>query len=104
MFSPMRTFPVLLVLANALVARAQPLEGTKPLEAHGDLASQMVDGIDRFLLRETSQSVDARKTFWKRDTSSREQYEASVGDNRARLAKILGVVGPRVKDPSFEYV
>ena len=31
---------------------AQPLPGTKPLEMQGDIAKQMVEGIDRDLMRE----------------------------------------------------
>src|SRR5688500_7478110 len=37
----------------AAAAFGQPLDGTEPLTTEGDLASLMVDGIDKFLLRET---------------------------------------------------
>ena len=36
---------------------AEPLPATQPLVIEGDLAEQMVAGIDRFLLRETADSV-----------------------------------------------
>jgi len=73
----------------------EPLAGTKPLELEGDLASTMVDGIDKFLLEELAASVDSRGKRWARDLTSTEKYVASVAPNRARLAKILGVVEAR---------
>jgi len=61
----------------------------------GDIASQMIDGIDRFLLRETAASVGTREKHYQRDFSSPEKYTESLAPNRARLAKILGVVDER---------
>jgi hypothetical protein len=37
-----------------------PLEGTQLLTLEGDLASQMVAGVDKFLLREIDKSVERR--------------------------------------------
>src|SRR5687768_13937814 len=99
----MKTLIVVLTL-SAYCAGAQPLDGTKPLDVQGDLAAQMVDGIDRFLLREIEESVAKRAAYWKRDTSSPQKYEASVAPNRERLARMLGVVDARVKDTSPQYV
>src|SRR5688500_3101407 len=93
-----------LLVVGTAPSHAQPLEGTQPLDAKGDLASEMVAGIDRFLLREIANSVEGRKAHWKRDTSSPEKYEESVAPNRARLAKILGVVDARVKDTAPQYL
>ncbi len=73
----------------------RPLPGTAPLDWEGDLASRMVDGIDRFLLRKTEESVAGRAKHWKRDLSSAEAYDASVEPNRKRLAHILGARDPR---------
>jgi len=36
----------------------------------GDLAAQMVESIDRYLMRETQIVAGKREQFWKRDTSS----------------------------------
>ncbi|HEY2587579.1 MAG TPA: dienelactone hydrolase family protein [Tepidisphaeraceae bacterium] len=58
---------------------ADPLPGTQPLTAQGDLAAQMVAGIDRFLIQKTQEAA---------------QHRPAVPD-RARLAKILGLVDPR---------
>src|SRR5260370_33580403 len=81
----------------SLASRAQPLAGTQRLTVEGDFAEQMVDGIDRILLRETAASIDQRARWWKRDTSSVERYVESVQPNRARFAMILGVVDTREK-------
>jgi hypothetical protein len=79
-----------------------PLPGTAPLETQGDLAEQMVAGIDRFLLREIDASVDKRARHWKRDFSSREAYDKSVAPNRARLAKIIGAHEVRTECDDLE--
>ncbi len=82
----------------------EPLAGTKPLTMEGDIAAQMVAGIDKFLLREIDLSVERRAKHWKRDFSSPEAYNASIEPNRKRLAKILGVVDERVKFDAPELV
>jgi dienelactone hydrolase len=76
-------------------AQVQPLAGTAPLTMQGDLASNMVAGIDQFLLRKTDESVGGRAQNWRRDFSSPQAYAESLAANRARLAYILGVADPR---------
>ena len=49
-------FVVLIFIATPRVCAA-PLAGTEPLTAEGDLGLQMVEGIDRFLLRETAEAM-----------------------------------------------
>ena len=92
------------VVGLGLAARAAPLAGTQPLTTQGDFAEQMVDGIDRFLTRELEQSIKARAALWQRDASSPDRYEKSVEPNRARLAKILGVVDVRQKFDAPELI
>ncbi|MBI1900253.1 MAG: hypothetical protein HYS13_03945 [Planctomycetia bacterium] len=93
------------ILPGASPAKAQePLPGTERLTLEGDLASRMVDGIDKFLLRETKKSPERRAALWHRDTSSPEMYEDSVIANRERLAKILGVVDSRVPLQGVEFI
>src|SRR5690348_6365069 len=70
---------------------ATPLKGTELLTMQGDIASNLVAGADRFLLRETEQSQARRERYWHRDYSSPDAYTASVATNRARLARLLGV-------------
>ncbi|MCI0357099.1 MAG: hypothetical protein L0211_01270 [Planctomycetaceae bacterium] len=82
----------------------EPLAGTKPLATEGDIAAQLVAGIDKFLLREIDLSVERRAKHWKRDFSSPEAYNKSIEPNRQRLAKILGVVDERVKYDAPELV
>jgi dienelactone hydrolase len=86
------------------VKPGEPLAGTKPLTMEGDIAAQMVAGIDKFLLREIDLSVERRAKHWKRDFSSPEAYNKSIEPNRQRLAKILGVVDERVKFDAPELV
>src|SRR5690606_4406730 len=59
-------------------------------------AAEMVEGLHRFLDRETAASVGRRQGHWGRDFSSPEAYEKSVEPNRGRLERIVGAVDPRV--------
>lgn len=90
------------LLAPLAACAAEALPGTRPLEMQGDLAAQMVEGIHRFLDRETTASAGRRARWWKRDLSSSEAYSRSVEPNRQRLRKILGAVDPRVPFDGFE--
>ena len=72
--------------------QAQTLPGTKPLTIKGDLALQMVEGIDRFVMRETEASIGRRESRWSRDFSSPEAYVQSVAPNRERFRKFAGIV------------
>jgi dienelactone hydrolase len=83
---------------------AKTLPGTKPLEMQGDLAAQMVAGINRYLTRETEASVEKREEFWKRDFASAQAYGKSVEPNRAHLRKYLGVIDPRVSPVELELI
>jgi dienelactone hydrolase len=94
---------VCLLLAFAAGLSADPLPGTSPLTAEGDLAAQMVAGIDAYLMRQIAGSVTARSQYWTPDYSSAAAYAKSVQPNRERLKQFLGVVDPRVP-PKLEYV
>ena len=76
----MRVFPaawtpsilvMLLPVVPAGMGQAEPIPGTQLLP-DGDLDSQMLDGIDRFLDRHTAgrHRIAPRPSFWKRDISS----------------------------------
>jgi len=98
---------VLLLIAFGLVAAlgaSTPLPGTSPLTMTGDLSVQMLAGIDRRLDALTVETAGARESRWRPDFSSGAAYDKSVAPNRARLAKILGVVDPRVPAPQVEYI
>jgi dienelactone hydrolase len=98
---------VLLALSTARTTSAQepgpPLPGTKPLTMTGDLASELVAGADRFLLKQTEESAGKREKYWKRDFSSAAAYQASVEPNRKRLAHILGVRDARAASGKSRY-
>jgi dienelactone hydrolase len=83
---------------------ADHLPGTEPLEGQHDIASQLVDGVDRFLLRKLDESVNSRPSKWQRDFTSADHYVQSVAPNRQRLAVILGLRDPRSDAESFELV
>jgi dienelactone hydrolase len=114
----MRTARPLLALLTALLLTAagrgqedpkpikdgEPLPGTKKLTMEGDIAAQLVEGVDKFLLREIDKSVERRAKFWKRDFSSPEAYNKSIEPNRKRLAHILGIRDARVPFDAPELV
>ena len=80
---------------NASSGDARRLPGTAPLTLQGDLAEQMVAGIDRFLARQLEAVVGRRPGRWQRDVVSPEAYETSVEANRKRLLKIVGLLDRR---------
>ena len=82
----------------------EALPGTKPLTMQGDIASQLVAGADKFLLREIENSVAKREAHWKRDFSSEEAYHKSIAPNRARLSHILGMRDGRQKGDGLAIV
>jgi len=82
----------------------QPLAGTEPLTWTGDLAERIVDGADRFLLRELERSIPQRQRHWQRDYASPEAYERSIEPNRQRLAHILGLRDTRKPFAAMELV
>lgn len=77
---------------------------TLPLEMKGDIASNMVDGVDRFLLSKLDKSRKERSHYWNRDFSFGKRYSKSLDPNRKRLAHILGVRDTRVPYPSPELI
>ena len=82
----------LAALLAAAVASAEPLAGTAPLTAEGDLASQMVEGIDRFLLRQTAEAAAGRRP------------PDPVDAARQKLAKMIGVVDGEGQAPDVQIV
>lgn len=83
-------------------AQNLPLPGTAPLTMTGDIASNLVAGVDRFLLRKLEDSSAGRLRFWQHDGSSGHANEQSLATNRARLAHILGVRDARVEKVELE--
>jgi cephalosporin-C deacetylase-like acetyl esterase/SAM-dependent methyltransferase len=97
-------FSIALLLLLAPSLPAQPLAGTKPLEADGDLAAKMVAGIDTYLMRAIDETPKKRAALWKPDFSSPDAYAKWAKAKRESLAKILGVIDKRVADVELEYL
>jgi len=83
-------------LASGVGGYSQVLDQTVPLELHGDLAAQMVEGIHHYLDEATGAVAGSRERFWKRDYRSVERYNQSVATNRDHLRRIIGAVDQRL--------
>jgi len=70
--------------------------GTMPLTIEGDIASQMVDGLDRFLLKQIADESASRSMAFTVSTQSTEALEASLRPYRAKLASCLGIRDARL--------
>lgn len=100
----MAVTPLLCRVPHATAAETDLLPGTTRLEMQGDIAAQMVEGIDRFLLRELVEAPARRDKSWQRDLSSSEAYLKSIEPKRQRLAHILGVRDPRKSFEALELI
>ncbi|MFN7290601.1 MAG: dienelactone hydrolase family protein, partial [Pirellula sp.] len=78
--------------------KGKSLPGTELLTLEGDIASQLVEGVDRFLLRELESSISNRSKFWQRDFSSHAAYSKSIAKNRLHLEHQVGVRDARAND------
>jgi dienelactone hydrolase len=94
---------ILLWAAFGCAAR-EGLPNTNPLVAQGDLAAQMVAGIDKFLLRELDQSMPGRERLWHRDFASAAAYEAAIDPNRERFRRMIGAVDARLPVTGLEFI
>ena len=61
---------VILCFFSCVFGNAQQLPGTDPLTMDGDLATNMVMGIDSFVMRQLEASVEQRASRWNLDFSS----------------------------------
>lgn len=80
----------------------QVLPGTAPLLQHGDLAEQMEQGIQRFLLNRTRETSQERARLWQRDYSTVQGYDRSISPHRERFRQIIGAVDSRVSPRALE--
>ncbi|HSI10572.1 MAG TPA: hypothetical protein VK961_00950 [Chthoniobacter sp.] len=97
-------FATSLLLAFTLGAplHADPLPGTKPLEATGDLSAKMVEGIDQWLERETAHAAEERAHTWQAAAKDPAQWETFANARREELRRQLGIVDQRETGP-LEY-
>ena len=104
----MRSF-VLLALAHIplqlfAAENVGALADTKLLKLEGDLSAQMVAGIDRFLMRESTEAAKRRPTFWKRDYRANDTYHFSVLKNRNHFRYCIGAVDELQTIKGLEYI
>ena len=92
------------VFALAALAQETPktLPGTQPLVADKPLDVLMVEGIDRFCLKEIASAREQRESKWNRDISSPEAYQKSLAPYREKFRTIIGAVDKRVENIQFE--
>ena len=91
-----RLIPLLTLLLWCPASLADPLPNTQPLTWTDDIASRMIDGLDKFLLNQIEQSAARRARHWNRDFSSPNAYTKSLEPNRKALAHILGLRDARI--------
>ncbi len=102
---------VILLLCAAASSRTilaqQPLAETTLLSDTGDIASVMIDGIDRFLLEQIQSTARQRHERWKQVAGSLPANSGNLSkttlldsnfrtEKREQLSRIIGVVDPRV--------
>ena len=98
-------FGIMLIVSGGIVRSDDPprLLKTEPLVESGDLASKMIDGIDRFLLRKIAEAETKHASFWKRDLANGIDGHVSADEpNRKRLLKMLGMRAGRIPAAEIE--
>ena len=102
---------ILLAVASCLcvtVAFAQDrpaqVPGTQPLSIDQPLDVFMIEGLDRFCLKEIEKAREVRESLWKRDYSSLAAYEKSIAPYREKFRTIIGAVDQRVPANGLEFV
>ena len=73
----------------------QVLPGTSPLTVERPLSDVMVDGLNRFCLRELSNAPVARAALWNPNYSTAQAYAESNAPRRERLRTLIGAVDRR---------
>ncbi len=94
----LRALFVLLLAAASFSLAGDPLPGTQPLTAEGDLSVQMVDGIHRWLARARKTVDGVRAKVWLEDfaiAADKQAWAAVAKKRRAELAEMIGAVDER---------
>jgi len=93
----MKTLALVSLFAFVLgsLSQADPLPGTQPLEANGDLSVKMVAGIDTWLERETEHAAEERARTWGAAAKDRAQWDNFTNARRDELRQLLGIVDKR---------
>jgi len=85
-------------------AIGEQLPNTELLEMQGDIARQLVEGVDAFLLQNLEQAAQNRHRSWHRDLASPVRYNESIRANREQLAKVIGLKDARPAQTTMEIV
>jgi dienelactone hydrolase len=97
-------FAAAALLCGTAFGIADEVPGSKPLQLQGNIAAQMVAGIDAYLMREIEAASKSGEQSWKVDSSTLDAYSRSVEPNRSRLERLLGVVDQRISPVSMDFV
>ena len=73
------------------------LPGTERLGAQGDIASELVSGVDRFLLKQIESSIQTRESSWPKPSPTGGSYLQGIEKLRAQYAQSIGLIDPRVE-------
>ena len=98
---------VILCAEEPQAAGERLLANTTPLTLDGDIASQLVDGVDRFLLTQLEASVQQRMAAWPKPTPAGNSgfapadYTHVVDPLRTELRERIGVRDSRLPDSRF---
>jgi dienelactone hydrolase len=84
------------------ISTSGPLVGTEPLTMQGDIASELIAGVDRFLIRQIEVSAGHREADWLAHGEPSQATDDWLGQKRALLVNQLGMVDPRIGDGAFQ--
>ena len=83
--------------ADPIAANSITLAGTAPLDwKEADLSNRLMDTAHSFVERKIGDARAKRSSYWRYDFDSDKEYLASIAENRAELARILGVADQRL--------
>jgi hypothetical protein len=96
----------ILIPPSVAPAQAPPavLPQTAPLTMQGDIASELVAGVDRFLLRELDASLEKRKRNWPRPeagSSDLASWKKAIEPLREKLRYRIGLADQPIADPEL---
>lgn len=80
------------------------LPGTELLTMERDLAAQMVEALNAYVMQANAAAPEKRETLWHRDESSHDAYVASVAPNRQRFRKQIGCWDTRLPIDALTYI
>ena len=94
----------MLFVANVTGADIPAPIGTQPFTMTDDPAAVLVDGVDRFLLRQIDQAKERRLLRWKKSYAEKNSHQEFITAQRAQLTEILGIRGSRIQFHALELV